>query len=274
MALILIVVVCVIAGVYLGSYLADRRERKAAEVQSSPAPSAPAQPTARRRWFGASKQPDQALQFQNWASAHLQNADLRRWIAGLSKEQIQALTEHLTAFCSNLGFDLDWLTSQRLASSPELEPTAATIIEHYCMACFQATTVQSDFQHFRQALDLIEQPFSREHKPITQKLYTELVRRNVVPPMSAEHMLANEQERQAEIARVLKETARSNWAAFMAAFAEVSRSEQPQHKGGLTASLRNTFRLREVTFPAGRKTTAAPEAPAADLNAQAAVPSE
>lgn len=276
MLLIVTVIVCVLAGVYLGGYLAERRENPA-KAKPDVTPTQPA--TGRRWWFGsAAKQPDRAAQFQNWASAHFQDPDLRNWIAGLSKEQCKALTEHLTSFCNSLGFELDWLTSQRLASTQELGPSAALIVEHYCTACFQATTVQSGFQHFKKALDLVEQPFSRDHKPTTQKVYAELVRRNAVPPMTPELMLASEQERQDEIARALKEVSRTNWATFIAAFEAVLLVEgaKPQARDGLVSSLRPS-RLRQVMFPAARKSAPEaplpPEAPSVATNEQTLSPS-
>lgn len=245
----------VIGGVYLGGYLAEREGRKG-EPKQHPSPAAPAEtppapPAEKRRlWFVPANRPDQALLFQTWASANFQNGELRTWIAGLSKEQIHALAEQLAAFCTSLGFNLDWLANQRLSSNPSLESAAITIVEHYCTACLDATTVQGAFQQFKKALDLIEQPFSREHKPITQKLYAELVRRNAAEPMSPDLMVASEQARQEHIARMLKEISTSSWTTFMDTFEEVTRVDPAaKPKEGWGSTLRRPFRQRE-TVPA------------------------
>ncbi len=251
----LMVAIGVISGVYLGNYLTERETRKEQAAKAAkaaqPAEVTPPQPTEKRRlWIFPAKQPDQALQFQTWASANLQNAELRTWIVGLSKEQIHALAEQLAAFCSSLGFNLDWLTGERLVGNPELEPMAAMIIEHYCTACFQATTVQSDFQQFKQALELVDQPFSREHKPLTLKVYAELVGRNVVPPMSPDLMVAGEQERQVQIAQALKEVATNKWMTFMTAFAAATQVDGPaKPKADWIGTLRRPFRPREAVAP-------------------------
>ena len=245
----LMIAIGVVSGVYLGNYMVERETRKERVAKTAqPAKGTSPQATAKRRlWIFPAKQPDQALQFQTWASANLQNADLRTWIAGLSKEQIHALADQLTAFCGSLGFNLDWLTGERLVGSPKLEPMAAMIIEHYCTACFQATTIQSDFQQFKQALDLVDQPFSREHKPITLKVYAELVGRSVVPPMSPDLMVAGEPERQAQIAKVLKEVATSKWTTFMAAFAAATKVDAPaKPKTSWIGNLRRPFRPRDT----------------------------
>ncbi|NTV63601.1 MAG: hypothetical protein HGA65_08710 [Oscillochloris sp.] len=260
-------IVGVMAGVYLGSRMIEREggtprkpQNKASAQQAEPAPTQPAE--RRRFWFAPSQQPDQALQFQNWASTRLQNAELREWIAALSKEQVHALAEQLSAFCDNLGFNLEWLTSQRLVSNPKLEPTAVVIVEHYCTACLQATSAQSDFQLFKKALEMLDQPFTREHKLITQRLYADLVRRNIAQPMSPDLMVANEQARQEQISRVLKDVSTTNWVTFMLAFEDAARADEAaKPKTSWNSTLRNPFRPREAAASA--------EQPAVNLNAQA-----
>ncbi|WP_129672985.1 hypothetical protein [Candidatus Chloroploca sp. Khr17] len=260
----IVAIVSVITGIYLGGRMAEREEQKSKELPvAAPTPVSEATSDApaekRRFWFGASNQSEQALQFQKWASANLPNAELRTWIDGLSKEQVSALADQLAHFCTNLGFNLDWLTNQRLSGNPSLEKAAIAIVNHYCSACFQATTIQGDFEFFKQALELLDQPFSREHKLITQKIYADLVRREAAPALSPDLMVANEQARQEQIGVMLREAATNNWTIFMAVFEEASRADGATKKPSWGSSLRNTFRRREPTSHAAPAASAEPQ---------------
>ncbi len=204
----------IVAGVLVSNYLMDHQKHVEAETTpaASLAKSLGTQIAAKRRlWFAANTQSELVQQFQTWATTDLSDAELRTWMRGLTIDQVRALTEHLDTFCRSMGFELSWLTARRFVGNAQRQ-AAQTIIEHYCTACWQATLVQADFQRFKQVVDLLDQPFSREHKPVTQKLYADLVRRKLAPPITPELSVASEQARQAFVASSLKELAPSNWA--------------------------------------------------------------
>jgi hypothetical protein len=270
----LLALIGISVGVFLGSSFS---ERNAKNQKPNPKPDAAEAAsktgtTERRRfWFSSGNSAEFAQQFQTWAGSNLQDEELRNWVNSLSKEQVRALTEQLAGFCRSLGFELNWLTEQRLNGTPGLERSAREIVERYCAACWQATVVQGDLQQFKKLLDLVEQPFSREHKAITLKLYAELVRREVVPTMAPELAVAPEQERQEHIARSLKDIAGKNWSVLMEAYnvatqgPEASRAEA--EKEPWTEGIRRAVRPRR-----GRAT---PEEKLSDeIPVQSATPSE
>lgn len=214
----------IVAGVLLSNYLIDRGAQKRGDEQAAlpaEAPASPAEAPAnekRRPWLAAGGQPELAQQLRAWAVADLQDAQLRGWISTLSTEQLQAMAEHLATFCSSLGFELSWLIGRRFPHEAQRE-TARAVVEHYCAACWQATRARGDFQRFEQIVGLLDQPFSREHRPLTQRLYADLVRRRAVPPITPELSVAPEHERHAFVARALKEIAASDWGILEEAYA-------------------------------------------------------
>lgn len=219
------VLLAAVAGVLVSNYLADRQSQKQTdEEQATSAATAPARAvgtlaaTRRRLWFSSDNQSELPQQFQAWAITDLDDAHVRDWIGGLSVEQVQTLTEHLSAFCTSLGFELSWLTARRLVGDTSIH-AARAIIEHYCTACWQATLVQTDLQQFRHVINLVDQPFSREHKLVTQKLYADLVRRNAAPPITPELSVAPEIERHEFVAHALRELATHDWALLADAYA-------------------------------------------------------
>lgn len=228
LSIIFIVGIGVLAGVFLANYLAERKVKTApAPATPEPSETSPSQAAKRRFWLGGNKPTDQVKLFQTWAQAKLESPEVRTWLASLTNEQVSALIEQLDSFCHNLGFDLAWLTSESLHKTPELESKAITVVEHYCNACLEAANAQVGFQQFRQLLDLVEQPFSRENKAVAQQLYPELVRRDIVPAMTPDLMVAAEQARQQAIAAALKDAAATNWTALMDVFTTLKTQHDP-----------------------------------------------
>lgn len=243
----------IVVGVMLANYLAERK----AKAEEAPVADAPTEqpaattsspPAKRRFWFGGKDQNDQIQTFQNWTNAKLEQPELRAWLGSLNNEQLRALIEQLDTFCHQLGFDLAWLTNETLQKNPELEAMALAVVEHYCSACCQAASAQNGFQQFRQLLDLVEQPFNREHKPISQQIYADLVRRDIVPAMAPDLMVATEQARQTAMANAVKDVAATNWPALAESFNTVTSQEDAQGKAkdGWSQRLRNPFRSRET----------------------------
>jgi hypothetical protein len=270
----LLALIGISVGVFLGGYFSERDTQKPNSTPKSESASTATKTGSTERrwfWFSSGNSAEFAQQFQAWAGNNLQDEELRNWLKSLSKEQVRALTEQLAAFCSSLGFELGWLTEQRLTGTPELERSAREIVERYCAACWQATVVQGDLQQFKKLLELVEQPFSRDHKAVTQKIYTELVRREVVPAMSPELSVAPEQERQEHIARSLKDVAGKNWSVLMESYNVVTQgSDAPKaeaEKETWSDGIRRAVRPRR-----GRAT---PEEKLSDaLPAQQATPNE
>jgi Na+-transporting methylmalonyl-CoA/oxaloacetate decarboxylase gamma subunit len=226
-----------IAVVALVSVVLDRRwqARRAAETsESSEDTEASLGVTSRitdrfqgvRQRIGGKKREKLTKVFQAWAAEHLTSEEeLRDWIANLSEEGAQSLTEQLATFCSDLNFELSWLVEGQLDPDPDLEQVAENVVTDYCSACWRAALAQDDLNAFQAFQAFENDPTSKKHREFAQELYSKLVEAELVSsPSLAEVFLASDDKRLKQAAKAMRQSAEMDRKAFNAALKTVVAS--------------------------------------------------
>lgn len=167
-------------------------------------------------------------QFQAWVTSHVGDEQLRDWIAGLSPEASKALMEELSDFCNNLGFELRWLFDDTLQQDPEIDREAQSVVIAYCTACWHAAKSHDDFELFKMVQQVTEQPFVRKHQALSRRLFAELVKRDVAPPIPAELFVADEKERQEHMARAITQAVKNDRKTFKLLLKEAMAADSHQ----------------------------------------------
>lgn len=165
--------------------------------------------------------------FRAWAvQAAADDRAVKDWLNALSEEGLQAFTEHLGAFCSDMGFELSWLVKQRFDKHPELAQAAERIVLHYCRACLQAALIQEDLEVYKQLLAFEQDPFSRKNRAFGERLFAKVVEEGLVAARMPEYFLAPPKERQQLAVAAIRQAAAKDSAAFNRAVKEVMRGRE------------------------------------------------
>lgn len=159
--------------------------------------------------------------FRAWAVQAADDTAVQEWLQALSDEGLQAFTEHLAAFCAEMGFELWWLVEQQFDQQPELAQAAARIVLHYCRACQQATAAQEDLAVYKQLLAFEQNPFSRKHQAFGERLFAKVIDEGLVTAKMSEYFLASPRERQQLAVTAIRQAAAQDSAAFNRAVKEV-----------------------------------------------------
>lgn len=229
--LIIAVVLLIVYSIYRSYWGQDKNT---AVVASSSENKEPGVATKTGNWFsntfsnlkqkvsGGKKEPKLSQQFQSWAAETLnKEKDLQKWLTSLSDEGIQSLTDQLADFCASLNLNLAWLVSKRLDQDPDLRKVAEDVVVAYCKACWNAAEAQDELQVFKTYVNLKENPNSKENKQLSQKIFAELVNRDLASPASPELFLAGDSDRQQHVMQTINQVADRDRKAFNKVLREV-----------------------------------------------------
>jgi len=169
-----------------------------------------------RERISSKKQAELAKQFQAWAAVHLTGEEgLTDWIANLSEDGAQALTEQLATFCSDLNFELSWLIKGDLDADPDLKLVGENMVAAYSSACLKAALAQDDLTAFKTFQTFEKAPTNTKHREFAQELYAKLVEKELVsPPSTSEIFLASEKQRLQQAAEAIRQAAEKDREAF------------------------------------------------------------
>ena len=196
----------------------------------------------RSKFFADSQQPALAQRFMAWLNRVLPADDpLLVWLNLLPAEPIEAFTEQVAEFCSEMGFTLATLVDGQLGHAPGAEQRATQIVLHYGYANYQAALAVTEFSASKRVLAYLQSPSSKANRDFGQKLYMKLIDKDVVPLPPFEILLTSEEKRNAQALEAIRSAAAQNPVAFNAALtemlAESATSEQPQ---GVTQRLKRS----------------------------------
>ena len=162
-------------------------------------------------------------QFREWiAQACADDPAVNDWVQGLSPEGLQAFTDHLAAFCHDMGFELEWVVQQRLETQPELAQTFARVVSHYCRACQQAAAAQDELDVYKTLQAFENNPGSRKTQAFGQKLFAKVVEAGLTSVSMSEYVSAAPKEQQQYMVRAIREAAKTNPAVFNRLLKEVA----------------------------------------------------
>ena len=167
-------------------------------------------------------------QFRAWiAKAGAENPSLNQWVQGLSEEGLQAFTDHVAAFCSEMGFELSWVGQQRLDTHPELARSFEKVVLDYCRACYEAAAAQDELEVYRTLQAFEDNPSSRKTQAFGQKLFAKVVEAGWTTVSMSEYLLATPKEQQQLMVRAIQEAAKTHGAMFNRLLKEVARNPGP-----------------------------------------------
>ncbi len=190
------------------------------------------------------KDPNLPGQFREWvAKAFADDPSVNNWVQGLSQEGLQAFTDHLSVFCSEMGFELAWVVQQQLETQPELAQTFAQVVSHYCRACHQAAATQDDLEVYKTLQAFERNPASRKTQAFGQKLFAKVVEAGLTSVSMPEYLISAPKEQQQYMVRAIREAAKTNHAVFNRLLKEVVRDSAP----GSTAAQPATTQARTST---------------------------
>ncbi len=163
-------------------------------------------------------------QFHTWvANAPAANEDVRNWIASLSENSLQAFTDHLAIFCSDMGFELGELVEGKLNKNPQLAQDMSQVVLQYCWACQQAAVSQYDLNVYKQLLAFERNPDSRRNQAFGQALFVRLVENNLTSVTLSDYDAVPTNEKPQLILRAIDEVAEKDNEAFKRALQEVGQ---------------------------------------------------
>jgi hypothetical protein len=159
-------------------------------------------------------------------------AEFSDWVANLSPADRSDLTQTLVEQCHALGFELAWLTDERIPRDlrRSLEDTVAL--------CSLATWNARHTRPLAAYLAWDQAPERPENRAFAGALYTRLVQAGLITP-PADMLLAPEKQRRAAVARAITDTASEHPTPFLAELQAVV--DQPPQPDGVPA------RSREAT---------------------------
>jgi hypothetical protein len=170
------------------------------------------------------KDADGASRFQTWvAKACAEDPSLNQWMQGLSKEALQAFTDHVSAFCTEMGFEPSWVTQQRLDAHPEVARAFERMVLNYCRACHEAAAAQEELEVYKTFQAFEDNPSSRKSHAFGQRLFAKVVEAGLSSVSMSEYLTATPKEQQQYMLRAVREAAKNHSAAFNRLLKEVAR---------------------------------------------------
>jgi hypothetical protein len=167
-------------------------------------------------------------QFQAWiARSSAEDPSLNQWVQGLSKEALEAFTDHVSAFCSEMGFELSWVVQQRLDTQPDLARAFEKVVLDYCRACREAAAAQDELEVYKALQAFEANPSSRRTQAFGQKLFAKVVEAGLTSVSMSEYLMATPKEQQQQMVRAIREAAKTHSATFNRLLKEVARDPGP-----------------------------------------------
>ncbi len=159
-------------------------------------------------------------QFRAWVETALGNEPkLQAWLLTLSPEQMQALVEHIAAYCEQLKVKLTWLTEQQIEVPPALKSTAQEIVVGYCTGIWKATQIKTKLHLFTEYQQFTQPTTEQQQQTQQRELLARLAVRELVTiqPLAAT-LTGTQAEQQAKVVQAIQQVANKDWDRFVAVF--------------------------------------------------------
>lgn len=153
-----------------------------------------------------------APQLLAWVENESGERLLAAWLKNLPEEALVALSGGVSAFCSELGFEISWLLEHQLDEEPKLKALISQIVLNYLSACYQAALSWADTHTFRM-LGELESHLAND-KPFVRELYFMLGQNKLIQPASSNLFLGQEEELHSYMIEEIRQAMHTNKAAF------------------------------------------------------------
>lgn len=157
--------------------------------------------------FGA-QQPPMGAKFRQWmAQSFTKEPELRGWLAGLSDEQLNALTAHIDAFAREMGFELTWLLDQETVQLPTLTQSLTCVVVDYCRACRNSVNLQEELEVYKTIRHYQQAPHSQPNRIFGEALFGKLLEQGLTSIKVAEHLALPPKERYQQVVATVQQVA-------------------------------------------------------------------
>lgn len=210
---IVVVVLGVGAGYWL--YRRNRTERLNAPTTATPG----------NRW---SLRPNRDLegQVRTWVADKSGDKKLATWFAELPESEARQITREMKAFAQRNDFALGWLLQDDMVQDRKLETELRNALVQYLKARMTAAQADDSIQTFDHYQQMIQRPGA--HEALVQRLYTELVQRDLAPATSPEMVMAPSAERRVYLLERIQEAANKDWKKFSEALTTVLEAQEAE----------------------------------------------
>lgn len=159
-------------------------------------------------------------QFRAWVESALgHEVKLQAWLLALSPHQMQALVEHVAAYCEQLKVKLTWLIERQIDVSPTLKSTAQEIVVAYCTGIWKATQIKSKLHLFIEYQQFTQLTTVQQHQILQRELLARLAAQDLVATQSlAATLTGTEADRQAKVVQAIQQVASKDWERFILIF--------------------------------------------------------
>ena len=162
--------------------------------------------------IGSKKEDNFGPQLLAWVEQESGERVLAAWLKHLPEEALAALSDGVSAFCSELDIEISWLLENQLDEEPKLKALISEIVLNYLSACHQAALSWGDTRTFRVLTEL--ESHLASDKPFTRQLYLMLVENKLVQSVSTNLFLGQEEELEAYMREEIRQARETNKAAF------------------------------------------------------------
>lgn len=164
-----------------------------------------------RGWRGRiakQKEPSLAEKLHTWSNQALaENQMVKQWLDTLPEEVFADFAQALASFCNQMNFELTWLFDHTVDQQPALAQMLAEVVIDYARACRTAALAQPDISIFKTYQAFVQSPYEKAHQAFAQKLFTQLVERNLTPTIPPKLFMAAEHERQLYMVQAIQQAA-------------------------------------------------------------------
>ena len=165
---------------------------------------------------------EQSRAFRAWAvTAFAGQPAIQRWLAELSDDSIRLLVPKVADFCTDMGFEFNWLLQHTIDQERTLAPRLQAIACRYIETCYEATLLLDEVMAFQSWQEFTQTPPSKAQLALAQRVLAQLIEDGVLPPTTPTQPTAPTREAEAALLQSVREAAESDPAAFRAAWASV-----------------------------------------------------
>lgn len=158
-------------------------------------------------------------QFLTWVNRQTAGS-AAEWFNRLAEPEQHKAIRELAAFCDDAGFDLAWVTQDAIKND-SLRATLQAAVLHHLNALHQASAAQATLALYKQLVAWLQDPSARRQRAQTRKVYALLAAEGVVPPASADTLLASDKNRWIYVRNALLEAYGRNPAAVERAVSRI-----------------------------------------------------
>jgi len=168
--------------------------------------------------------------FRAWVADDLGgDPALQAWLLSLPEPAFRALTQGAVRYCADLKIELSWLAERHVDVAPPVRQAAQAIVADYLHGCWRAVRHKNDIILFGLYRQLVARPADSRHADLRRRLFNRLTTLDLAGAVPAhELIMATERQRQALVAKAIREAAAKDWEGLAKILAELLAGGDPE----------------------------------------------